>query len=137
MEQTVRNALQLSRWWLGPVFVTLLWAAVAVGYIYVTSDETNALPWQFKILLVIAILSSAAWFVHSFTGDPELRRPQQFMFAYFFVIVSFSFLSIPPFVRSQAIGTEPIGIVSGCVKHTTAKELLCAFSRPRRDPWNQ
>jgi hypothetical protein len=130
MELSQKVDFELRWWWVPPLLVTSLWTAVAVGYVYVTSIERNTLPWEFKILLVIAILMSAAWFVRCFTGDPDLHRAQQFIFAYFFVIVSFSFLSIPPFIRSQAIGTEPIGIVSGCVRQTTAKELLCFPPRP-------
>lgn len=83
-------------------------------------------PLAYKVLLLAAIACAAGWFIHAFTGDPLVRRREQVKFAYFFVIASFAVLMIPPFVKSQALGSEPIGIVSGCVADADAvAQLRC------------
>jgi len=79
----------------------------------------------YRVLLLASVASGAAWFAYAFTGDPVARRHEQVQFAYFFVIGSFAVLMIPPFVKSQAIGSEPIGIVSGCVPGADAVQLSC------------
>jgi hypothetical protein len=85
----------------------------------------------FKVCLLLAAGAGAAWFAFAFTGNPVLRRDEQVKFAYFFVIASFAVLTVPPFVKSQSIGNEPIGIISGCVENTEAVELRC---RPEPAP---
>lgn len=83
-------------------------------------------PLAYKVLLLGTIACAAGWFIHAFTGDPLVRRREQVKFAYFFVIASFAVLMIPPFVKSQALGSEPIGIVSGCVLDAgAAAQLRC------------
>lgn len=83
-------------------------------------------PHAYKLLLLATITCAAGWFIHAFTGDPLARRREQVRFAYFFVIASFAVLMIPPFVKSQALGSEPLGIVSGCVADAdAAAQLRC------------
>lgn len=79
----------------------------------------------FKALMLATISCGAVWFAHAFTGDSGDRRQEQVTFAYFFMIGTFAVLMIPPFVKSQAIGSEPIGIVSGCVPDAEAVQLRC------------
>jgi len=79
----------------------------------------------YKALLLATLCCAAVWFLHAFTGVSVDRRREQVMFAYFFMIGTFALLMIPPFVKSQAIGSEPIGIVSGCVPDAEAVQLRC------------
>lgn len=79
----------------------------------------------YKVLLLASIAGGASWFAYAFTGDPVGRRHEQVKFAYFFVSASFAVLMIPPFLKSQAVGSEPIGIVSGCVPGADAVQLRC------------
>lgn len=75
---------------------------------------------------ILALGLSFIWFTHAFTGAPDIsRRPEQVRFAYFFVIASFVVLGLPPLIKSQAIGSEPLGIVSGCVSPPDADALSC------------
>lgn len=46
-------------------------------------------------------------------------------FSYFFAIAVFVILGLPPLVKSQAIGSEPLGIVSGCVAPFDTPALSC------------
>jgi hypothetical protein len=82
----------------------------------------------FNLFLLLAVATAGLWIAYAFTGDPYERRGEMVRFAYFFVVSSLTLLSIPPLVKSQAIGTEPIGIVSGCVKDTKADQLRCQSS---------
>lgn len=85
----------------------------------------------FQLFLLLAVGTSFLWFVFAFTGSPFRRRCEGVKFAYFFVIASFSALAIPPLVKSQAIGNEPIGIISGCVKDIKAPDQLKCTSLPQ------
>ena len=87
----------------------------------------------FQMFLLLAVGTSFLWFIFAFTGNPSERRSEGVKFAYFFVIASFSALAIPPLVKSQAIGNEPIGIISGCVKDGKAPEQLRCTS-PNNTP---
>lgn len=89
-------------------------------------------PFASKVLLLVSIACAAGWFIYAFTGDPLARRREQVKFAYFFVIASFAVLMIPPFVKSQALGSEPIGIVSGCVADADAAAQLRCHPDGRR-----
>lgn len=88
----------------------------------------------FKICLLASVACAGGWFAYAFTGEPEERRQEQVKFAYFFVIGSFAVLMIPPFVTSQAIGSELIGIVSGCVVDADAPAQLRCDPEPLRPP---
>lgn len=84
----------------------------------------------FKMLALTAAVAAIAWFAYAFTGDPFQQRSQAVRFSYFFVIASFAALAIPPLVKSQAIGTEPLGIISGCIRQTESEQLRCRPARP-------
>lgn len=100
--------------------------ALATGTADGAALRESPAPHAYKLLLLVTIACAAGWFIHAFTGDPLARRREQVKFAYFFVIASFAVLMIPPFVKSQALGSEPIGIVSGCVADAdAAAQLRC------------
>lgn len=88
----------------------------------------------FNLFFLLATGASLVWFVYAFTGDPVKRCYQGVQFAYFFVIGSFAILAIPPLIKSQAIGHEPIGIISGCVKDVNAPDgLRCTSSAKEKE----
>jgi hypothetical protein len=119
------------------VLLTLLCLATAVTYVIYVDRAGNADPRSmpasivfygiaFKVCLLASFACAGGWFAYAFTGDPAPKRQAQVTFAYFFVIGSFAVLTIPPFVTSQAIGSELIGIVSGCVADAEgAAQLRC------------
>ncbi|HEU4374001.1 MAG TPA: carboxypeptidase-like regulatory domain-containing protein [Telluria sp.] len=77
----------------------------------------------FKISAILAAGTGFAWFASVFSDTKTSN--DQVRFAYFFVLVAFIVFMIPPFVKSQAIGNEPIGIISGCVQQTEAQQVRC------------
>jgi len=87
----------------------------------------------FRVLLLLAAAAGAGWFAYAFTGDASQRREEQVKFSYFFVIASFAIVTVPPFVKSQAIGSEPIGIISGCVRDAESRQLSCVPPPATRD----
>ena len=107
-----------------PVAVTLLCLLAAVAYVIDpnSSESGPGSPYRlgYKLLLLCASALALVWGVHAFTGDPLARRSASVKFSYFFVFASFALISIPPLVKNQAVGTEPIGIVSGCVNDAGA-----------------
>jgi hypothetical protein len=76
----------------------------------------------FKLSAILAAATGFAWFGSVFS---DLNANDQVKFAYFFVLVAFIVFMIPPFVKSQAIGNEPMGIISGCVRDTEAEQVRC------------
>lgn len=118
-----------SRWF--AVLLTLLCLVAAIAYVaapyeLVLGDASAAqsIPVPYTVFLLAAIACASGWFAYAFTGDPVGRRHEQVKFAYFFVIGSFAALMIPPFMKSESIGGEPVGIVSGCVKDDAAPAQL-------------
>lgn len=87
--------------------------------------ETAGDRFWYKAFLLAAVSCAGVWFAYAFTGVAVDRRQEQVTFAYFFMLGSFAILMIPPFVKSQAIGSEPLGIVSGCVPGADAVQLRC------------
>lgn len=79
----------------------------------------------YKFFLLLAIVTSLCWFIYSFTGDPDKRTHEQIKFSYAFMLAAFTLLVLPPLVKSQAIGSEPIGIISGCVLAEEKSSLHC------------
>jgi hypothetical protein len=87
-------------------------------------------------LRVCATLAGAAallWGVHCFTGDPYERRTYQVSFTYFVMAASFLVFALPLAVRNQAVGTEPIGILSGCVLGDGGEQLLSCRHAAKTD----
>jgi hypothetical protein len=97
--------------------------------LYLLQNSTG-IPEQIAPLVpifgVLALGSVLLWFGYAFTGVAAPKRPEQVKFSYFFVIASFAILVLPPLVNNQAIGSEAMGIVSGCVKGSDSPALNCA-----------
>jgi hypothetical protein len=87
----------------------------------------GALDWTWIPILtgVLALGWALFWFTHAFTGPVEEKRPEQVKFSYFFVIASFALLVLPPLVNNNAVGSEAMGIVSGCVKQSDSPAISC------------
>ena len=79
---------------------------------------------------MLAAAFGVAWFCYAFLGNKADHQENQVRFAYFFVLSSFAVLVIPPFVKTQAIGSEPIGIISGCVPYSEDANIRCEIDRP-------
>jgi hypothetical protein len=78
----------------------------------------------YQFLMPLAGAGVLMWGVYAFTGCPYQRRTEGIRFAYFFMLASFCVLALPPLLKNQAISSEPIGIVSGCVADDTGVEQL-------------
>ena len=85
------------------------------------SDERR-LP--LRVCSTVAGAAALLWGVYCFTGDPYERRTRQVSFTYFVMAVSFLVFALPLMVRNQAVGTEPLGILSGCVLGDSGEQLL-------------
>src|SRR5215467_3394307 len=85
---------------------------------------------QFQAVPLIVIVAVACWFIYAFTGDPYRKRTNAVILSYFFVIGSLLLLTVPTFGRDRPIGGQPIGILSGCVLETAAKEVQCDKEKP-------
>jgi hypothetical protein len=100
----------------------------AIGVIYEVGYEVklgSSADWWFKLLAMAWLAAFACWFIAAFTGDPYRKRTHAIILSYFFVVVSLLLLSVPTFLRGRSLGDEPVGVISGCVTRTQAKELLC------------
>ena len=93
----------------------------------ITSPSSINFPYQLLAIFVptLAAASAATWFAASFTGSSISCRNDQFQFAYFFVVVSFAVLTVPPLVGNVAFGGEPLGVISGCVPEANVPDLRC------------
>ena len=115
--QDQRDFYHAWGWLLG---VTALGALV--GLIYYLGTEQS--PW-FKVAAVAELVAALCWFIDAFTGDPYRKRTHAVILSYFFVVVSLLLLAVPTFGGGKAIGSEPIGILPGCVRDAEMKELSC------------
>lgn len=92
-----------------------------------TSDvqfANNSAAILFAYLTGTAII---VWGIHAFTGNPEERSAYGVNFAYFVMTVSLAVLILPPVMRADAFGGEPLGLVSGCIVTEGAHATLaCA-----------
>ena len=110
--------------------VALLCVVTVIVFLWDPNDpmtSTNAAAEPRRALHICATVASAAalmWGVHCFTGDPYERRTYQVSFTYFVMAASFLIFALPLAVRNQAVGTEPIGILSGCVAGDGGDQLL-------------
>jgi hypothetical protein len=87
------------------------------------SDSTTPL---FKAAVLLVLAFPLVWFIHTFTGEADKnKRAQQVQFAYFFALASFALVAVPPMFKGQAVGSEPVGIISGCVPQTDVEALRC------------
>ncbi|KQV46662.1 hypothetical protein [Duganella sp. Root336D2] len=89
-----------------------------------TSDlafAQNSAAVLFAYLTGMAII---VWGIHAFTGNPEERSAYGVNFAYFVMAVSLAVLILPPVMRADAFGGEPLGLVSGCVATEGAHATL-------------
>jgi len=95
-------------------------------FIVQPSAETAQKPLRYFVPVgVLALGLSLIWFAHAFTGPADQKRPEQVKFSYFFVIASFAILVLPPLVANKMIGSEAMGIVSGCVEDTDFADVNC------------
>jgi hypothetical protein len=98
------------------------------------ADDQKPDPNGRRLLRMLAALTSASivlWGMHCFVGDPYALRRRQVGFAYFVMIASFVVFAVPLVVRNQAIGTEPIGVLSACVLGDGGEKLLsCRSAAP-------
>jgi carboxypeptidase family protein len=119
-EQKQQDQMDFYYAWAWLLGVIALGAVVAL--IYYSTEPANRLRVFATFGETVAVV---CWFIYAFTGDPYRKRTNAVILSYFFVIVSLLLFTVPTFVSGKSIGGEPIGIVSGCVLMTEAKELLC------------
>ena len=132
------------REWRFPLVITLLCALTVTAYTKAPTDtaytgkppavqnaatdpKTGASERYrdaYQFLMPLAGAGVLMWGVYAFTGCPYQRRTEGIRFAYFFMLASFCVLALPPLLKNQAVSSEPIGIVSGCVLDETGADLL-------------
>lgn len=106
-----------------------VWFYPTVTYVTVMAAFLSLAPTlpmaRLRIVLFGAVFFwTVMWASYAFSGDPYRRRTHALGFAYYFVILSFSIFSLPTLVLGNAIGGEPLGIISGCVREQTAAEQV-------------
>ena len=117
------------KWTVPPLCLIALFSYIWAGTLETTTTPSSInFPYQLLAVVMptLAAASAATWFAYSFTGSSIGYRNDQFQFAYFFVVVSFAVLTVPPLVGNVAFGGEPLGIISGCVPDANVADLRCA-----------
>lgn len=119
---------KILKWTVPSLCLLALFSYISAGTLETaTAPSSLNFPYQFLAIFIptLAAASAATWFASSFTGSSIGCRNDQFQFAYFFVVVSFAVLTVPPIVGNLAFGGEPLGIISGCVQETKVADLRC------------
>jgi hypothetical protein len=118
---------KILRWTVPPLCLIALFSYIAAGNLETTTSSSLNFPYQLLAIFIptLAAALAATWFASSFTGNPVGYRNDQFQFAYFFVVISFAVLTVPPLVGNVAFGGEPLGIISGCVPEANVADLQC------------
>jgi hypothetical protein len=106
-----------------------VWFYPTVTYVTVMAAFLSLAPTlpmaRLRIVLFGAVFFwTVMWGSYAFSGDPYRRRTHALGFAYYFVFLSFAIFSLPTLVLGNAIGGEPLGIISGCVREQTAAEQV-------------
>lgn len=117
----IAEQLKKSPW---GVATTVLFVLAILAYGLSTRPAGAPLP-LYVPLAILALATTVIWFAYAFSGEAIERRGDQVRFAYFFVIASFAILVLPVFLKNPVLGTEPLGVVSGCVLNTDIDELRC------------
>lgn len=87
--------------------------------------------------VIFAYLTGTAiivWGIHAFTGNPEERSAYGVNFAYFVMAASLALLILPPVMRADPFGGEPLGLVSGCVATQGAHPTLACVPQQNGGP---
>jgi hypothetical protein len=119
---------KIIRWIVPPLCLIALFSYIIAGDLETATSSTwEHFSYQLLAIFVptLAAALAATWFASSFTGNPTGYRNDQFQFAYFFVVISFAVLTVPPLVGNVAFGGEPLGIISGCVREANVADLQC------------
>lgn len=89
-----------------------------------TEPVADRSKFAFQLSFCLSVAAIMLWGTYAFTGATQACRIEGVRFAYFFVIAFSAALALPPLLKSQAIGNEPIGIVSGCVADAKVSEQI-------------
>lgn len=124
-----------------PFVVTLLCLVTMLLFLLEPIDPNSANAaqdagdrWILRMFVALTSAGTVLWGVHCFTGDPFEMRRRQVSFAYFVMTSSFVVFALPLAVKNQAIGTEPVGILSACVLGDSGDNLLsCRVTTPAAD----
>lgn len=109
--------------------LAFMWFYPTVAYMVVMGAFLSLAPAspiaRIRLVLIgLMVFWTVMWASFAFSGDPYRRRTHALSFAYYFVLLSFAVFSLPTLVLGNAIGGEPLGIISGCVQDPRAAEQV-------------
>jgi hypothetical protein len=96
----------------------------AGGGVSADSAASRSLKPFIMLLFLATGAGIAYWGIYAFTGKAEERHEEMVKFTYFIMVLSLALTALPPLIRSDPIGSEPVGLISGCLRSDDKASLL-------------
>lgn len=125
-----------------PTAVALVLTALSAAVLAVFGLQADrSFPWILLLLLATGA-GIAYWAIYAFTGRPAERQAEMVEFTYFIMVIALTLTALPPMIHSSPIGSEPVGLISGCVRTVDKQDLLACkidqdatASTPSNNQW--